>query len=98
MLADGDADVRRAPSLGRKEQEIAGFDFHRRHVIAGLPLLFDDAGDRDAVLGEDVLNQPAAVESRRVRAPQPVRNAAEPERGQRHGSAIETPYCKQMIG
>ncbi len=39
------------------------------HLVADLPLLFDDARHGDAILREDVLHQPAAVEPCRDRRP-----------------------------
>ena len=70
--------------------EIARLDVGRPDCVSDLVLLFDDARDGDAVLREDVLHEPAAVEPAWIGASQSVGHAAEPHRELGDGSAVET--------
>ena len=60
--AERDPDVRRASRDGLEEHEIAWLDVVVTDVVADLILLPDLAGQRHALLREDPLDEPAAVE------------------------------------
>jgi hypothetical protein len=63
--------------LGVEKNQIPGFDVRRFDRLADFVLLFHDPRYRNPVLREHVLDEPAAIESRRVRTAQPIRHAPE---------------------
>ena len=91
IAANRDGDVRRAvaSSLRVEKDQIAGLDFGGLHLVADLPLLLDDARHGDAVLREDVLHQPAAIEPSRIGATKTVGHAPKSQRELRDGPAVE---------
>jgi hypothetical protein len=76
--------------LGVEENQIAGLDVGGPNGVADFVLLFHDARDRHAVLGEHVLHEAAAIKAAGIRAAEPIRDAAKSHCELRNGSAIET--------
>lgn len=64
IAADRDSDVGGAiPPFGGEEEQITRFDLRRSDFVAGFILLFNDARYDDAVLGEHVLYESAAIKT-----------------------------------
>src|SRR4051812_21431678 len=63
-VAGGDADVRRAGTVGVEEHEVTGLDRRARDGGAGVPLVVARARERDAGLGHRPLRQPRAAPRR----------------------------------
>jgi hypothetical protein len=62
IAADSHPDVRRAGALRRKEEQIAWLDRVRSNPGSFTKLLADGPRHSDAVLSEDVPDEPAAIE------------------------------------
>ena len=88
--ADRDRHVR-GPGLGRrKEDDVARRQIPRLPDRFSHPILLADlAREREAMLGEDVLSKPAAVEAVRIDAAVAVRRAPQRERRARQRVAVD---------
>jgi hypothetical protein len=74
---DSHADVRRVGGVDREEDQIAAFDSREAHLASVPHLLPDLARQRDPVLCEYVLDEPAAVEAACIAAAAPIGNPAQ---------------------
>ena len=84
--------VKRGPGRGgREEDQVAGGEIVGPHRFSRLELIGHRPRQRDAVLAEYVLSEPAAIEPRRVGAAVAVGRPAERQRraGDRVGLGLE---------
>jgi hypothetical protein len=80
VAAERDPDVRRAARDGAEEDQIARMQIRTAHLASNSILLGDRPRNGEAVLFEHVLDQTAAVEAGRRRAPRSIRRADERQR------------------
>jgi hypothetical protein len=80
IVRDEDADVRSAVGFGVEEHEVARLEILLFDLLPDLELLLDLARQRDAVLREHPLYEPAAVKPRRIAAAAAIRCSSEAER------------------
>jgi hypothetical protein len=77
IAADHDPDMRGARRDCREEDEVARLEGDRRNRAAHLELLSHLTRQGHAVLPEDVLNEAAAIEARRIEAAVAIGRAAQ---------------------
>ena len=81
VVANDDPDVGWAARDGLEEHEIAGCHLAELDSAAELILFLDRPGQSDAMPGEHILGEAAAIEPARVGSAVPVWNALESESG-----------------
>src|SRR5262249_3708955 len=79
IVGDEDADVRRASRLRVEEHQVARFQLVLLDLLADFELLLDVPWERDAILREDPLREPAAIEPARVAAAVAIRGSSKAE-------------------
>jgi hypothetical protein len=84
-----DAHVRRSIRDRPEEDQVAGLDARQPHLGTKLKLLTYFARQRHAVLREDVLHEPAAVETGGIAPAVPVGDAPKAQRGFRDRAGID---------
>jgi hypothetical protein len=89
ITADSHSHVRRSASDRSEEDEIARLDARYPHICSKLILLTHFSRQGDAMLREDVLDEPAAVEAGGIRPAIPVGHTAEPEGSLDHCCGID---------
>jgi hypothetical protein len=80
VAPDSDRHVGGAGRLRREEQQVSGRQVIFSNGSARQDLFFDRAWNRDPMLSEDVMNQPAAIEAGHIGAAKPVRGPAQGQR------------------
>jgi hypothetical protein len=88
VATKGQAHVRSTWSNRGKEHEVAELEFIEADEVADFELGLHVSRQRDTVLGEDILNEPATVEARRIASTVSVWRSAKGQSSIRHGKRI----------
>jgi hypothetical protein len=94
VAADRDADVRGARRDGSEEHEVARLQLSSVDLPSGAVLIRHRPGHRDAMLAEDVPNEPAAVEPGWIASTVSVGRPAQRQRRARH--AVSNRSCATL--
>src|SRR2546423_13173875 len=89
IAANRDADVRRTAALRFEEQQVSGLHVTEIDLLTRVVLPAHLARQADAILREDPLHKPAAIEPRRVAAAVAIGNTPESHRRRDDGSGCD---------
>jgi hypothetical protein len=89
VAAKGQAHVRSTWRNRGKEHEVAEFEFIEADEVADVELGLHVSRQRDTVLGEDILNEPATVEAGRIASTVKVWRSAKGQSSVRHGKRVD---------
>jgi hypothetical protein len=89
VAAKGQAHVRSTWRNRGKEHEVAELEFIEADEVADFELGLHVSRQRDSVLGEDILNEPATVEAGRIASTVTVRRSAKGQRSVRHRKRVD---------